>query len=282
MARNTVGTQINGAMGVANNAVSQGIGMANTALDAAASTASLVGGVAGAVREFAANPSSIVSAIRSMNVPLGGIASIFATVTFGGPGTSDDWRVRISVPSNFFASSPILKPLVASGGLVFPYTPQINISHSASYEDVGITHQNYQFLAYQNSKMQEIQISGPFNVEDAVQAQYWIAAVHFLRAVTKMYTGDTAEQGSPPPIVTLNGYGNHVFNNVPVVVKSFNIDMPQDCDYIKTQVSGGVDHVPVKSTLTVTLQPIYSREAVRNFSLQKFVNGGYMKSGGYI
>jgi len=45
----------------------------------------------------------------------------------------------------------------------------------------------------------------------------------------------------------------------------------------------GNTHVPTKSTLTVTLQPVYSREAVRQFSLQKFVTGGYVNSsGGYI
>ena len=45
----------------------------------------------------------------------------------------------------------------------------------------------------------------------------------------------------------------------------------------------GVTHVPVKSTITVTVQPVYSRETVRQFNLQEFVKGNYIKgSGGYI
>jgi len=39
--------------------------------------------------------------------------------------------------------------------------------------------------------------------------------------------------------------------------------------------------VPVKSDLTITLQPVYSKEAVRQFSLRNFVNGAYV-SKGYI
>ena len=47
--------------------------------------------------------------------------------------------------------------------------------------------------------------------------------------------------------------------------------------------STGATHVPNKSSLTIVLQPIYSREAVRQFSLEKFVNGGYVNgTGGYV
>jgi hypothetical protein len=119
--------------------------------------------------------------------------------------------------------------------------------------------------------------------------------VHFLRSVTKMYTGFQPlpdilfpATGNPPPILTLNAYGEYVFKNVPVVVKSFSIDLPKDCDYIHadsrlsdlpTMVGS---RVPTKSTVSVTLQPTYSREAVRQFSLGAFVSGVYGLTGGYI
>ena len=317
--------------------------------------------LAGALNNLS-NPAGLISALRSINLPGNGgsgSASAATRVQFSGPGNNDDWRVRLSIPPNFFASSNVLAPLQRAGGLVFPYTPTIAISHSAQYDDVAITHQNYQFMAYQNSKANAISISGPFNVEDAVQAQYWIAAMHFLRSATKMYTGDGDSAGSPPPILSLNGYGDYVFKNVPVVITSFSLDLPADANYIATTMgtagfsgfgtasggaastisgvaalssglagvagalgagklatslgkvgavggaiggvasllSGGAGngvggvfptasgetHVPNKSTLTVTVQPVYSREAVRQFSLQKFVNGGYVNgTGGYI
>ena len=263
-----------------------------------------------------------------------------AKVLFGGPGNSDDWRVRLSLPPNdTFNGSSVLAPLKKAGGLVFPFTPTISIAHSASYEDVGIMHQNYQVLAYQNSKASKIQISGTFVSEDAVSAQYWIAAVHFLRSATKMYTGDSgAQSGSPPPILTLNGYGDYVFKNVPCVITDFSVELPQDVNYISTTISdiggalggiadiasavsavsglvgasavsqaaskvgavagmatglagkvtslfggAGVTHVPVKSTVVVTVQPVYNRESLRQFSLSKFVKGDYVKgNGGFI
>ena len=42
---------------------------------------------------------------------------------------------------------------------------------------------------------------------------------------------------------------------------------------------GGMTHVPTKSTFTITLQTMYSRNSVRTFSLDRFVEGGYLNSG---
>lgn len=239
------------------------------------------------------NPSSFIS---------GRISAIF-----GAGDASKDWRVRLSIPNiDGFKDSKVLKPLRDVGGLVFPYTPTIQLSHTANYNDVPVTHQNYQFIAYENSRADTITVSGPFNVEDGQQALYWIASLHFLRSVTKMFSGPDANAGNPPPILRFNAYGEHVFNNLPVVVRSFNIDLPSDADYIPADANvlgsvagalggalGGTianvllgsqktSRVPTKSTLTVQLQPIYSREAARQFSLTQFVKGGYVKTGGYV
>ena len=78
-------------------------------------------------------------------------------------------------------------------------------------------HSNYPFFAYQNSQVDQFSITGDFTVENALEGQYWIAAVHYLRSVSKMAYGNTPNQGSPPPVVRLNGYGDYVFKNVPVV-----------------------------------------------------------------
>ena len=169
----TIGSVVSQAQSVGSS-----IGASLGGLQGALGTASKL---AGALNNLS-NPAGLISALRSINLPGSGgtgSAAAAARVSFSGPGNSDDWRVRLSIPPNFFATSDILAPLQRSGGLVFPYTPTISVSHSASYDDVAITHQNYQFMAYQNSKANAISISGPFNVEDAVQAQYWIAAVHF-------------------------------------------------------------------------------------------------------
>ena len=97
----------------------------------------------------------------------------------------------------------------------------------------------------------------------------------------------------------LNGYGEHIFNDVPVVITQFTIDLPQDVDYIsmglpKTasdQSQTGntasdkrnfVGWAPSQSLITVTVQPVYSRRDIAQFSLKKYVNGGYLGDGGFI
>jgi hypothetical protein len=249
------------------------------------------------------------------NIPNLTSSSIFsrvATAVFGGNDLEKDWRVRLSIPDDF-KSAPALRPIVEVGAFIFPYTPTIQIAHTTNYQEVSLTHQNYQFMAYENSRADSITVSGPFNVEDGAQAKYWISALHFLRSATKMYAGNDADAGNPPPILKFNAYGEYVFNNLPVVVKSFQFDLPMDADYIPANDSflgsaisgigqavggrlGGViggavgnflknakdSRVPTKSTLSVTLQPVYSRTAMRQFSLVDFVNGKYVKTGGYV
>jgi hypothetical protein len=219
-------------------------------------------------------------------------------------GTLRDWRVSLSIPPGSYNESRILDPIRNINKFVFPFTPTISISHQANYSATDPIHGNYSFMSYENSKIDKINIVGEFYCEDSSEAQYWVAAVHFLRSVTKMYFGETSEfAGAPPPVLKLNGYGDFVFNNVPVVVTNFNIDLPNNVDYIPTQfVQGfeefneaegtggnfkyGVGYAPVKSTINLTLQPVYSRSAVRNFNLQDFVKGNYIQGnalgGGFI
>jgi hypothetical protein len=214
-----------------------------------------------------------------------------------------DWRVSLSLPSGAYQTSRVLDPIKNINKFIFPYTPSIQLSHQANYSAMDPVHGNYSFMSYENSKIDKITITGEFYCEDANEAAYWIAAVHYLRSVTKMYFGATSENaGAPPPVLKLNGYGDFVFNNVPVVVTNFNIELPKDVDYIPSQFnvpgftdlgtedglvqSFGTGYAPVRSTITVTLQPVYSRSSVRNFNLQDFVNGKYINNtdgmGGFI
>jgi hypothetical protein len=214
-------------------------------------------------------------------------------------GAGDDWRVKLSLPATF-PNDTILSPLVETGGLVFPYTPTILIQHTANYNSLQPIHTNYPFYNYQSSQIEDIVITGDFFCENAKDAQYWVAMLHYLRSVTKMAYGQSPDTGSPPPVVRLNGYGEFVFPNVPVVIRNFTVDLPADVDYIKTQiseevteeadgstsVSGSVTWAPVQSQVAVTVVPVYSRAKVSQFNLNTFINGGYLgsgnKGGGFI
>lgn len=219
------------------------------------------------------------SSIRRGSLPIGAIPVNdlnFVEADWGSQ-TDLDWRVRLSLPANF-QGSPIMQPLLATDGLVFPFTPQITMEHTANYNALHPTHSNYAFPAYTNSQVSNITIIGEFYVENAVEAKYWVAATHYLRSVTKMAYGATSNQGSPPPIVKLNGYGDYVYKDVPVTVSYFTVDLPSDVDYIQTDVGPNGTWVPVKSQINVQLQPTYSRKNVTKFSLDTFINGGYVAS----
>jgi hypothetical protein len=305
--------------------------------------------LAGAVSAGFNSPGGLASALRAIDLPAAGEAVgdiVNAVASFGGDANANDWRVRLSLANwTSFKTSPVLTPLKDAGGLIFPYTPTINISSTATYSKLNTVHSNYTFHGFQHSDPGEITITAPMNVEDETQGLYWIAAVHYLRSLTKMWTGNDPKAGNPPPIVMLNGYGNYVFKNIPVVVTSFSTSLNKDCDYIGVNVvgsaageiqgvasgisglagavgsaipglggiggiastvgnlasgvsnvagllgsfgvggstSGGVSHVPTKSEFTVKLMPMYSRNSARNFSLDRFVQGGYLNNSfGYI
>ena len=201
----------------------------------------------------------------------------FSDVSWKGT-DNDDWRVRLSIPPGMGLEPNLAAALGKTSGLVFPYTPNIVMSHSASYSQVKPTHSNYPFPVYQSSQPDNIQISGDFIIESEAEGVYWVAMVHYLRSVTKMSYGNSSNQGSPPPVVQLNGYGDFVFKNVPVVVQNFTCDLPADVDYI--YVPALDTWAPTKCIVSVVLMPTYSRRSVQQFSLDKFVSGGYAKGSG--
>lgn len=188
----------------------------------------------------------------------------------------EDWRVSLSVPSDFLENTgEILSPLKDNQRVIFPYTPTIIFSNSANYDQVHPTHTNYPFMAYQNSQVDQLTITGEFFQENEADAKYWLAALHFFRSVTKMYYGNSDPLGNPPPVLRLNGYGEHVLNNIPVVVTNFTTDMSADVDYIPCTVDGKLNYVPTQSIFTVTVMPSYARRSHARFSLNTFIAGGH-------
>jgi hypothetical protein len=127
----------------------------------------------------------------------------------------------------------ILAPLAATDGVVFPYTPAIETSYQAKYANYDLTHSNYRGYFYQNSSVENITIKGTFTAQDTREAAYLLAVIHFFKSVTKMFYGQDAEAGTPPPLVYLSGFGKYQFNESPCVVTTFGYSLPTDVDYIR-------------------------------------------------
>ena len=155
--------------------------------------------------------------------------------------TTGDWRVklRLAPGSTYLYNDPkpgILAPLAdngGSGGVVFPYTPAITTQYKANYNPYELTHSNYKGYFYQNSSVGELRIQAVFTAQDTFEANYLLAVIHFFRSVTKMFYGQDAQRGAPPPLVFLDGYGEYQFNKSPCVVQSFDYVLPADVDYIR-------------------------------------------------
>ena len=165
--------------------------------------------------------------------------------------TNTDWRVKISLaqgadylyktpgnPDNPNDPGPgILQPLANTNGVIFPYTPKIDISYKAKYSEYDLTHSNYRGYFYQNSAPGEMSITGLFTAQTTNDANYLLAVIHFFRSATKMFYGQDAQRGSPPPLVFLSGLGQYQFNNHPCLITNFNYSLPDDVDYIRALVS---------------------------------------------
>jgi hypothetical protein len=168
-----------------------------------------------------------------------------ASTQFGSTDESgNDWRVRISLSPNSKilywdpnAVPPVpglVAPLKQTDGFIFPYVPSVTVSHTANYSQVPLTHSNYAQYFYESSLVTAISISGDFTVQNTEEAKYFLAGIYYFRALTKMFYGMSGDyQGSPPPIVYLDGYGQHYLPHVPCVITNFSHTMPSDVDYIE-------------------------------------------------
>ena len=242
----------------------------------------------------------------AVNALAGTAGKVFNFDFLGTNGTplpmEQDWRVRVSMQpalaSVFYnnQNNLIMYPLSQTKGLVFPYTPSITIGHAARYGTSQLTHSNYTSYFYEGSEVNSIRIQADFTVQNIDEGQYLMAGIHFMRATTKMFYGESQLAGTPPPMVFLNGYGPAYLPNVPCVVQSFEHTMPADVDYIDIPVatmvsssagsaipasSGVLTRLPTMSSMSITLQPVYSRANIYdNFTLEKYAQGLLMQGAG--
>ena len=271
---------------------------------------------------------SIANRLAQAGLPVGGIfnsktqSSLQSNV--GSPSSTGDWAVKVTVSDAVFndlmADAPVFPDsFKKTKGIRFPVTPFINMSHSAAYDARSVIHNNYPYYAYQNSQVDQMTIAGSFPVQNKNDGLNWIASLHFLRTVTKMYYGGGKNQGNPPPVCRLNGYGDLVYKDVPVVITNFTVELREQVDYIGIDVptggrpdaiaealngtvdpgltadagflqgsnvtrpvesSGSTNYVPTDSLISITLVPVYSRNKISNeFNLKDFASGKLTRGG---
>jgi hypothetical protein len=174
-----------------------------------------------------------------------------------------DWRVtlRLAPGATYLYNAPdagLLQPLKVTNGVIFPYTPTIGTAYKANYETYDLTHSNYRGYFYKNSYTDAVSLKATFTAQSTADAAYVLAVIHFFRSVTKMFYGQDAQRGSPPPLVFLSGLGDYQFNNHPCVVSSFSYNLPAEVDYISSGSPNnlGLNLQPLQNLYSTTLNAV--------------------------
>jgi len=174
-----------------------------------------------------------------------------------------DWRVtlRLAPGATYLYNAPdagILQPLKTTNGVIFPFTPTISTAYKANYNPYDLTHSNYRGYFYQNSYTDQVTINAPFTAQSTADAAYVLAVIHFFRSVTKMFYGQDAQRGSPPPLVFFSGLGDYQFSNHPCLVTQFNYTLPADVDYISSGSPNnlGLNLQPLQNLYSTTLNAV--------------------------
>ena len=153
-----------------------------------------------------------------------------------------DWRARLSLAPNANylykvedGKAGILEPLISTDGVIFPYTPAISVTYSAGYDASDLIHSNYKVYQYKGSSVDTVSITADFTAQDTTEATYLLAVIHFFRSVTKMFYGQdkNPNNGVPPPLCYLSGFGAYTFDAHPLVVTNFTYTTPTEVDYIR-------------------------------------------------
>ena len=104
----------------------------NSFAQTAAGIGNITNAATNAVNTFTSGGSLADSLLSGTGLTAGAEAVgdiVSAVASFSDSTNPADWRVRLSLANwTSFKGSPVLKPLKDAGGLIFPYTPTINLS----------------------------------------------------------------------------------------------------------------------------------------------------------
>lgn len=233
---------------------------------------------------FLDNPVGALSA----NLQFDSIDQLQGALGLPTPNTADRRvRLRAMQPDQVYGPndpSNLLNIMYETNGLLFPYTPTIDWTQSVDYATTSLTHTNQDYKIYKNTPSTQFRITGDFTISNYREGQYMLAVIHFLRTVSKMYFGKTNKvPGMPPPVLLFSGYGDYMFNDLPVILTDHGYSFSKDAHYIDIETAGGTASLPsvlqIAMTLVVQNTPKRLRE---EFNLDDFRTGKLMKSKGWI
>lgn len=214
------------------------------------------------------------------NVPFGAQRSVPAAAEAKWS-EAKDLRAKLRVP-NAYLTGPSAGPaniIQKNGGILFPYTPQISLDNQATYSNQNPLHSNFPLYFYKNSTVGPIQVTAKFTVQNEFEGAVLLGVIHLLRSLTKMKWGNDPDAGSPPPVCRFDAYGDYMLYNIPVAVASWRHELPDGVDYIAVGRPGspgiyGHSMVPTLSTISLTLNVMYSRREMLRYNVKDWLSKG--------
>lgn len=209
-----------------------------------------------------------------------------------------DHRIRVKPlnPEDFFGppasesnaeeqstEDHLLKVIKETNGVIFPYTPNITYGHQVNYSTSPVVHSNQDYFFYNNTSAVQFQISAKFTAQNEREAQYLLAAKHFFATASKMRFGEEEDKrGLPPPMLVFSGYGDLMFNNLPVIMNNFTMDLSEDQDYVEVDMLGSKSWVPALAVFQLTFTVQQTPAKTRTFNFARFASGDQLKDRGWI
>jgi len=189
-------------------------------------------------------------------------------------------RLTVSGRNNIYFQGPA-EVLTRTNGILFAQQPDIMYGQGVNQTPINLTHTNYTTYAYGGTPSPTLQVTAQFSNTTEQEHLYTQGVIHFLRSVTKMFygigdRGNTPVAGTPPPVLRFSAFGSQQFQEVPVVIGSFNIPFQSDTDLVEVNGQSLPAVQTIALDLLVTVNPAKQK---RVFSKSAFVNGSLYGQG---
>jgi hypothetical protein len=215
------------------------------------------------------NPISTVGSATTQSVP-----ADLANALVNPEDKTASFKVRLTAPY-----------LDSTETIVLDVMPTIDESRSASYDAVPIIHHPGEILKYRSTSSRNWGIQTRLISRNPEEAAKNLAYVNIIRSWVMPYYGagtaiteEGSKLGAPPPIITLEGYGEKMIGPITCVLESYSWNWPNDVDYIRTE--GDNQPFPAIISISLTLKEALSPAEYSGFDLTAYREGRL--SGSYI
>ena len=106
-----------------------------------------------------------------------------------------------------------------------------------------------------------------------------------------MYFGTGPNLGTPPPVLLFDAYGQYMFNQLPVIVTNYSVELPTEVDYVPINLSNLQTYTNLQAqTNTLGLSKIETTPQLQGFNnarngaaiASQLFNTSLSSSSGYV